>query len=84
MECVQSPQAFLAKCLYRAMEGAGTNDVTLIRIIVSRSEIDLGDIKREFERLYDRTLLSAIKVRLILIRPGCQKKKKKNKSMKMT
>lgn len=63
VECVQSPAAFFAKCLYRAMKGMGTNDRTLIRIIVSRSEIDLNDIKREFERIYDRTLLSAVKVR---------------------
>lgn len=62
VECVQSPSAFFAKCLYRAMEGAGTNDTALIRIVVSRSEIDLNDIKREFERIYDRTLLSAIRV----------------------
>lgn len=64
VECVQSPAAFFAKCLYRAMKGMGTNDRTLIRIIVSRSEIDLNDIKREFERIYDRTLLSAVKVSL--------------------
>lgn len=62
MECVQSPPAFFAECLYHAMKGMGTDDGTLIRIIVSRSEIDLGDIKKEFERKYDRTLLSAVKV----------------------
>ncbi|XP_063707376.1 annexin B10-like [Culicoides brevitarsis] len=61
VECVQSPPGFFAKRLHKAMEGMGTNDSTLIRIIVSRCEIDLGAIKAEYERLYDKTLLSAVK-----------------------
>ncbi|XP_024945851.1 annexin B10 isoform X2 [Cephus cinctus] len=61
VECVQSPPAFFAKRLRKAMEGAGTDDMTLIRIIVSRAEIDLGNIKREYERLYDKTLESSVK-----------------------
>lgn len=62
VECVQSPAAFFANRLHKAMDGAGTDDATLIRIIVSRSEIDLETIKQEFERIYNRTLLSAIVV----------------------
>lgn len=64
MECVQSAAAFFAKRLNDAMEGMGTDDTTLIRIIVSRSEIDLGTIKAEYERIYNRTLLSAVKVKI--------------------
>lgn len=45
------------------MDGAGTDDPALIRIIISRSEIDLGTIKEEFERIYDRTLHSFVVVR---------------------
>lgn len=62
VECVQSPAAFLAQRLHKAIEGAGTDDRTLIRIIVSRSEIDMGNIKAEYERIYDRTLHNDVKV----------------------
>lgn len=61
VECVQSPPAYFARRLFKAMEGMGTSDSVLIRIIVGRSEIDLGNIKQEYERIYDKTLLSAVK-----------------------
>ena len=63
MECIQSPPEYFAKRIYEAVHGMGTDDSTLIRLIVSRSEIDLGNIKDEFERLYDKTLSSYLEVR---------------------
>lgn len=44
------------------MEGLGTDNEALIRIIAIRSEIDMGCIKREFEELYGATLKSWIQV----------------------
>ncbi|XP_047990906.1 annexin B10 isoform X6 [Leguminivora glycinivorella] len=61
VECTQSAPAWFATRLRNAMQGLGTDDRTLIRIIVSRSEIDLATIAREYERLYDKTLESEIR-----------------------
>lgn len=47
---------FFAEKLYNAMVGAGTDDRTLIRIIVSRCEIDLVEIKEAFIKKYNKTL----------------------------
>lgn len=55
------PQYF-AERLNAAMEGCGTDDSVLINTIVGRCEIDLANIKYEYERLYGKTLLSSITV----------------------
>uniref|UniRef100_A0A8D8VWN8 Annexin n=1 Tax=Cacopsylla melanoneura TaxID=428564 RepID=A0A8D8VWN8_9HEMI len=60
VDYIQSPVAFYAKQLEYAMRGYGTDDASLIRILISRSEFDLENIKREYERRFERTLMSAI------------------------
>jgi annexin A7/11 len=44
------------------MAGLGTNDRQLIRILATRCEIDMVEIKLAFERIYGKTLKSFIKV----------------------
>ena len=58
---VQNPPAFFADRLYRSMKGAGTDDNTLIRIVVSRCEVDMVEIKDEFMKLYKKSLATMIK-----------------------
>lgn len=47
-------------------QGAGTDEFTLNRIMVSRSEMDLLDVRAEFKKHYGYSLYSAIKVSLLL------------------
>lgn len=62
MKCVRNKAGYLAECLKNSMAGAGTNDRALIRLMVTRCEVDLEDIKNQFQALYGKSLESFIKV----------------------
>lgn len=62
LESVNNKHGFFAERLKKSMAGMGTNDAQLIRIIVTRSEVDLMDIKTVFETTFGKSLKSWIKV----------------------
>ncbi|XP_037120511.1 annexin A5b [Syngnathus acus] len=61
VKCARSVPAYFAETLYYAMKGAGTDDNTVIRVMATRSEVDLLDIRTEFRRMFACSLHSMIK-----------------------
>ncbi|KAM4709264.1 annexin A3 [Discoglossus pictus] len=61
VQCARNTPAFFAERLHKALKGAGTDEFTLTRIMVTRSEIDMLDILVEYEKLAGYSLQSAIK-----------------------
>ncbi|XP_078267120.1 annexin A6 [Rhinoraja longicauda] len=57
---IKNKPSFFAERLYKSMKGAGTDDRTLTRILLSRSEIDLMNIRHEFKEMYEVSLYSFI------------------------
>ncbi|KAJ8272462.1 hypothetical protein GJAV_G00089330 [Gymnothorax javanicus] len=60
VRCAKNPQLYFARQLNAAMKGAGTDEDTLIRIIVGRSEIDLETIKDMYLEKFDVPLKEAL------------------------
>ncbi|BFZ22448.1 hypothetical protein BsWGS_25488 [Bradybaena similaris] len=53
---IRGKAAYFASELHTAMKGLGTNDDTLIRIIISRCEVDMVQIKEEFQKAFKQSL----------------------------
>jgi len=47
------------------LQGAGTNEITLTRVMVSRGEVDMLDIRAEFKKLYQQSLYKEISVSVL-------------------
>ncbi|KAI6214669.1 Annexin [Aphelenchoides besseyi] len=60
IKSVRNRGAYFAELLHDSMKGLGTRDTDLVRIIVTRSEIDLGDIRNEYHRMFGQSLEQAI------------------------
>ncbi|XP_061582478.1 annexin A5a [Cololabis saira] len=60
VKCVRSVPGFFAESLHKSMRRAGTDDETLTRIMVSRSEVDMLDIRASFKKLYGESLYTTI------------------------
>uniref|UniRef100_A0A7N4PTY6 Annexin n=1 Tax=Sarcophilus harrisii TaxID=9305 RepID=A0A7N4PTY6_SARHA len=56
VQCIQNKPLYFADRLYDSMKGKGTRDKVLIRIMVSRSEVDMLKIRSEFKRKYGKSL----------------------------
>ncbi|XP_034453882.1 annexin A5a [Hippoglossus hippoglossus] len=60
VKCVRSVPEYFAEVLYKSMRRAGTDDNALMRIMVSRSEVDMLDIRASFKKLHGASLYSTI------------------------
>lgn len=67
MRCVRHKAAHFAYQLQKTMKGMGTDDDTLVRVVVSRCEIDMVQIKEEFQKMTGQTLEQYIAVSLPII-----------------
>ncbi|XP_050376541.1 annexin D5-like [Argentina anserina] len=61
LECADHPGRYFARILHKAMKGMGTDDGTLLRVVVTRAEIDLVYVKMEYQNKYGKSLSEAVK-----------------------
>ena len=56
-----SPSEYFATRVNDAIKGWGTNDILLIRILITRDEIDMPQIKQYYKKLYGQDMVQAVK-----------------------
>ncbi|NWR52035.1 ANX13 protein, partial [Regulus satrapa] len=61
VSCAKDCPGYFATLLHKSMKGAGTDEETLIRILVTRAESDLPAIKEKFQEMYKKPLAEAVR-----------------------
>ncbi|XP_060058037.1 annexin A13 [Erinaceus europaeus] len=61
VRCARDREGYFADRLYKSMKGAGTDEKTLIHIIVTRAEVDLLGIKAKFQEKYQKSLADMVR-----------------------
>uniref|UniRef100_A0A8C3Y442 Annexin n=1 Tax=Catharus ustulatus TaxID=91951 RepID=A0A8C3Y442_CATUS len=62
VSCAKDCPGYFATLLHKSMKGAGTDEETLIRILVTRAEVgDLPAIKEKFQQMYQKSLAEAVR-----------------------
>ena len=56
-----SPSEYFATRIKKAIEGFGTDNKTLIRILVSRCDVDIDIIKKYYKQIYEKDMVEDIK-----------------------
>lgn len=56
-----SPSEYFASRINKAIKGAGTNDKVLIRVLVSRNELDMEYIRKYYKQLYKKEMVEDIR-----------------------
>lgn len=61
VRCAQDKEGYFADRLYKSMKGVGTDEETLIHIVVTRAEVDLQGIKAKFQEKYQKSLSDMVR-----------------------
>ena len=56
-----SPSEYFATRIKKAIEGFGTDNKSLIRILITRSDVDMNIIKKYYKQLYNKDMIEEIK-----------------------
>ncbi|XP_064621372.1 annexin A6-like [Lineus longissimus] len=60
-ESLKDAPSHFVQLIQNSFDGFGTDERPLIRIIVSRSEVDLGAIKKQYKEKYGKSLVDAVR-----------------------
>lgn len=60
LQCAENSSFYFAKALRKSVKGLGTDDTALIRMVVTRAEVDMHYIVSEYRKRYKKTLYNAV------------------------